>query len=1293
MTASEAISENTKDSGQTTLSKAHSKPLLKLKLLDALRKGNYRDLKALLDTTFTPRDDPNVVQVTRLILHYAIQVAPFQLIKEIVQNNTETDSATDDESLDIHLNINEQDNNGNTPLHLAALQSRTDVVSLLMDHPQINDCIVNNFNLQPYEMCRNVNVAQLMQFKRSSYVAQIATEFRTAFDNRDFEHLESILSNQRNAQLLDINGTDPKTGDTVLHEFVKKRDLLMCRWLLEHGSDPFKRDSRGKLPIDLVKGSRSSKSGSSGSSKGKGAGAGGGTGADTKGAMRITVDTELRRMLEKAATEQSVIDLEGVSMISIPDTGSGAEAATSSQVEPAIVVTDTGVGTKIASPNEGKESSPYTSGSGSGTGTGTTKQLRILTPPTFRGYLKKWTNFAQGYKLRYFILSRDGTLSYYIDENDTQNVCRGSLNISNCSLHLDSSEKLKFEIIGGGRNNENITWHLKGNHPIETNRWVWAIQSAIRYAKDRRKGLVPDAGEIFNLGNASGSYQGKLTVNDQIPLGNELNMEESKEGSNRRRSREIKVTGEQQQYQQQLAQASSQEQQTLQPLTSNSKDNLGFPTGEGFEKSMNESIIQETSDNENEEEEDDEDEDEAAEVENNRLYDIETINGVDIKLIHGPFSQRLHILRESITIELSSLSELLEDKQQLSEHPENVIEVIETVSKSVQSLSQSFEKLNNLTGRRDKRLVSLLRKQYDMNSVWMKSMKELELELIEKDTKLYNMENERKELKKLLLESNNHGVTKKTSATMTSTPGEQVKSGALGTVVEGSRRVVTSEGEALNKIAEMITETGSSEESEVDEFFDAEDLTVHDETTVTSEELTAKEGVIVPLSQAQAKVMREIKDDSSFLGYESGFRTRLKIDADNRPRVSLWGVLKSMVGKDLTKIALPVAFNEPSSMLQRTVEDIEYMHLLQQAAKIPDSTLRMVYVAGFAVSPYASTIGRIAKPFNPLLGETFEYANPEQNYRVLTEQISHHPPISITWAESPSWDYYGESKVESKFTGRTFAIKHLGRWYVNLRPNSDDNEEPIQEEVYSYIKPAAAIIGILVGKPEFDNMGEMRIDNHTTGDYCILNFRARGWTSAGAFEVRGEIYNKNGDKCWILGGHWNESFYAKRYTKGDEPSPSSSSTQGKPSKSTRRASIVDCAVDMNDPKYDGTKFLVWRANKHVSGVPFNLTPFAVTLNDDNPELLKWVAPTDSRVRPDQRAMEEGRYDDAADEKFRLEEKQRATRKMREREDIKYEPKWFVNVVHSASSEKYWKFTGDYWTMRRNHDWSKCDDIF
>lgn len=44
-----------------------------------------------------------------------------------------------------------------------------------------------------------------------------------------------------------------------------------------------------------------------------------------------------------------------------------------------------------------------------------------------------------------------------------------------------------------------------------------------------------------------------------------------------------------------------------------------------------------------------------------------------------------------------------------------------------------------------------------------------------------------------------------------------------------------------------------------------------------------------------------------------------------------------------------------------------------------------------------------------------------------------------------------------------------------------------------------------------------------------------------------------------------------------------------------------------------------------------------------------MCPTDSRNRPDQRLMEEGRWDEANTEKLRLEEKQRATRRRREAE--------------------------------------------
>lgn len=57
---------------------------------------------------------------------------------------------------------------------------------------------------------------------------------------------------------------------------------------------------------------------------------------------------------------------------------------------------------------------------------------------------------------------------------------------------------------------------------------------------------------------------------------------------------------------------------------------------------------------------------------------------------------------------------------------------------------------------------------------------------------------------------------------------------------------------------------------------------------------------------------------------------------------------------------------------------------------------------------------------------------------------------------------------------------------------------------------------------------------------------------------------------------------------------------------------------------------------------------ALTLNE--PE--DGVAPTDSRRRPDQRLMEEGHWDEANAEKQRLEEKQRMTRREREREAVK-----------------------------------------
>lgn len=63
---------------------------------------------------------------------------------------------------------------------------------------------------------------------------------------------------------------------------------------------------------------------------------------------------------------------------------------------------------------------------------------------------------------------------------------------------------------------------------------------------------------------------------------------------------------------------------------------------------------------------------------------------------------------------------------------------------------------------------------------------------------------------------------------------------------------------------------------------------------------------------------------------------------------------------------------------------------------------------------------------------------------------------------------------------------------------------------------------------------------------------------------------------------------------------------------------------------------------------YYFSTLALTLNEPEEE----VAPTDSRRRPDQRLMEEGHWDEANAEKQRLEEKQRGSRREREREAVK-----------------------------------------
>ena len=99
-------------------------------------------------------------------------------------------------------------------------------------------------------------------------------------------------------------------------------------------------------------------------------------------------------------------------------------------------------------------------------------------------------------------------------------------------------------------------------------------------------------------------------------------------------------------------------------------------------------------------------------------------------------------------------------------------------------------------------------------------------------------------------------------------------------------------------------------------------------------------------------------------------------------------MLYSSTGKDLSKISMPVSMNEPLSALQRLCEELEYSQLLDQAASCQDPFDRMVYVACFAVSSYALSYYRAGrKPFNPILGETYEFIQENIGLKFIAEQV------------------------------------------------------------------------------------------------------------------------------------------------------------------------------------------------------------------------------------------------------------------------------------------------------------------
>ncbi|XP_041422333.1 oxysterol-binding protein-related protein 1 isoform X4 [Xenopus laevis] len=437
-------------------------------------------------------------------------------------------------------------------------------------------------------------------------------------------------------------------------------------------------------------------------------------------------------------------------------------------------------------------------------------------------------------------------------------------------------------------------------------------------------------------------------------------------------------------------------------------------------------------------------------------------------------------------------------------------------------------------------------------------------------------------------------------------------------------------------------------------------------------------------------------------------RTSLPSPMFSRNDFSIWSILRKCIGmaiflrgmfsaspycqnkgkKELSKITMPVIFNEPLSFLQRLSEYMEHTYLIHKANQCSDTVERMQCVAAFAVSAVASQWERTGKPFNPLLGETYELVREDLGFRLISEQVSHHPPISAFHAEGINNDFvfHGSIYPKLKFWGKSVEAEPKGIITLELLKH---------KESYTWTNPTCCVHNIIVGKLWIEQYGNMEITNHKTGEKCILNFKPSRLFDKELHKVEGYIQDKSKKKLCALYGKWTECLYTTDPARFDA-FKKSDKKEVEEKKNSKQAGSTEEPDEMPLPDSESVQVIpgstqLWRIEPRPSNSAqmYNFTNFALALNEFDKDMEGVIPKTDCRLRPDVRAMENGEIDSASEEKKRLEEKQRAARKSRSKTDEEWKTRWFHQGPNPYNGSQDWLYSGNYW----DRNYSNLPDIY
>ena len=352
-------------------------------------------------------------------------------------------------------------------------------------------------------------------------------------------------------------------------------------------------------------------------------------------------------------------------------------------------------------------------------------------------------------------------------------------------------------------------------------------------------------------------------------------------------------------------------------------------------------------------------------------------------------------------------------------------------------------------------------------------------------------------------------------------------------------------------------------------------------------------------------------------------------------------MIKDIVTNYTKKLPSPVYFNEPLSMGEKQCEKFKYMDLLIKAGNESSKEMQMCYISAFLIGEIFLNLGRSLKPFNPIIGETYEFFDNERKFRYYSEQVSHKPQVTAYIAETPEFTYYGDTLNSTSFKIFKGSIELIfkNKAHIYLKKTGD----------HYILNPPTVYVKGLMKPPLYNDYGGTTIIQNTKDiSYrCELKFIEEGWTPNSLGNFEGTVFKDYETIVYLIKGNWTKEIYIT------DPN------------GNNRIDLL--TLDKNQNYLNNT------IESYV------LPEYSCQLNQITPELEKILPKNDSRFRMDIRLLEEKEEtEDAQNYKLRYEEKQRKELCTNEHKIL-----YFTEFLSPETEDKYYLPNGKYWEHRKS----------